>query len=1585
MLTPTTNSGTAASEGVGASPRLSSSTSGFRRNASTASVASVHQTFFDSEPAEGVPSLKQGGNTTTSGDTFGLSAAAPAAAAVSPLPIPPGIPQLRVWHGPSLSNTQQAFFDGEDGGADAGRRHVCAAPPGSQRVEKDGRHTRVATTLQGTPLRANPLNSFQGVTTELEKSGSVVNGDTHQRATDIPCGGFSKALSSEPLSDFHRQYGDSNNPYLRAAARAMEAPPDDDPLLDWGSGGFTEMRAGDKAPSGMLFERSSSPDIHQGRGRAAPFSFAPYTGPQLSRPFGSSALRRAAVTPFSAGRSATVPSIGDPCPSAQLRGIPLFPLSRQKACLASPSAPASSLRQSLEEYGQLQLQDEAVRWYHRSSELEHQLAQLQEAYGRQLKLLAAQRQRKEQEKSATSTKACIKTAASTPATGAAAEGSAADDAKGENAQQQARGTPWSRGLVGDEAATTTTAPATGLAESLLAQSSSPVSRSPDSLRRTWAHGEVAETDGMEGPRSSPCGDEDEGEEMAVGSPSAPRMAESEAALEDVTESAMHYAVPRPHVESNNSPRSTPDGAAGDSIRSMSCRIRRGGAALAERSGGEGSIRVVADARREEPTRATAGVQTDAQAPASIAAAFVRVDGESSSTVHPVDATAADSAVAKNGAFGRVSPPSPPAPSAILARQYAEAVAEVDSMRVRLDVVEREADELRERCVAQELRCDDLETQLVAKEEQLMRNMQQPPPAPALAPEVDERGRGDGAAAVETPAGEPAKPSTPVALLKPLLAQLTDLLGSVRRARDGFLGDSREAVEFSKAAAATDGRAVLLLLEDTANGAGKRPTSPGSEVDNAGDDVAQMRSLIHQAHQSLQQFYQQHAALRAELDVVRADRNELIGEQSEQVRLLQQQLLEKDTEQLQLVERLHTAEQLAAAAAATATAAKGKEADILEPPGLTAASPGADDDEGGVHGSRTERVSAPSVAVAALPPQATSPSAADVLAREVKDLKAQLAEAKAAAAAAQQAQRGVLLERVELLQTELRNTRLQAEDEYDRLCSTIEDLTRELADTKEALRIKEVSLRIALRESSPATVLLAAAEHETSDAALNDVALAVSAATRRSSRFLADSPPPTSSSALQLLLDRSHESARAIRSTATSCQSSPRVRRSSQYSGSSSSASPSPPVPSPPHPSPVPRRAVDPGHSTDCGMTDAYNDIEAHAPTMPSTSPPNRGKVFRDDGTLRTLPSSIPMEGDEGIEEAHDHAAEGALRTTAAFSFTSREKSSRGLTTSTGAGSHATSSSSRHRGRSDSADNVVRHPLTLLDDVPPEEGKALPVTDGTGPAPAMRLAPLAQRATSPTDTATLVETTGTRQAASARTTNTVAEEEVATSLPFPLRGPLFRDIPAAFSPAFTLTASAASVRDRRLPLQPSAVQAATTNAVNESAVAAASSSSLPSPSPFRNELRHRRTPRPASMSPPSSPEERLRNFLHSAAGVVGLVDGEVSTPPIKGLPGRVLITDERLMSLTRHDNDVQGSAVAGDTTTPTRATPVSLLSERTPFHLSALAAVTPFSLVGGSPRVSEVAARHTHASLHRQREVWQQQQSLLQSLLSSPSP
>ncbi|KPI89939.1 hypothetical protein ABL78_0907 [Leptomonas seymouri] len=1534
--------GSAATGGMAASPSASSSPDDARRCASTASVASVHQSFMDSEAAARLRASTQANDVVT----LKVAPAVAATALPSPLPIPPPMSQWRALHSRSWSNTSQNFFDETDGGAEV--------PRGCVRDNILEAHT----TLAGEAKRQANCTAEETATSspapkpsETQEGCSEVSGrcDTIEGGVGSADYGSSGQLHPALQHGLTCPYEHSRNPYLRAAAREMQVSPGEAPS-NWADEGFTGG-CGGLGSTSVLADNEWSTRMN---GEGAPsFAQATHRVPQLTRPFGfstqrSNATPRAALPAVSTIKE-TLPSAGGAASSTPLRGIPLFTRTRQPSRFALSSAP--SLRQSVEEYGQLHLQEEAVHWYHRSSELEHRLARLQEAYDRQSKLLAAQWRAAERRASEYT---------NTTTTQAAVDAADADVKAGGRCIQSASHTPPSAGA--DWTA------ATRSMELSAERATALTSRSPDSLSPAYldevglacSNGEVVEAGGAMAGRS------------AASPLAAPCTSVEETALAKAMEAAVHYAIPKPHsgidychFESAFSDDATV--VAADLSRSL---VRRGTAEAAERPAGTRAADVVVG-----PTRTTIGIQTDGGASASCAS-FGREGGEAAHSIVLASGTP------RTGGTGDVDCLfTPPTPSAILARQYAEMVSEMKSLQSRLDAAEQEAESLREMRATQDLRCDDLETQLLAKEEQLLRHAQQSPPTSPMVqattiPVGPNTGGGEEEKSLLSDgsvirAADPGESSmTPAVQLKPLIAQLKALLGSVRRVHNGFPIE-REALEASKTEMSSEGPVALPLDVNSASATAEQFPSPSSglEVHSVGD-AAQLTSLVTQVHQTVLQVSQQYAALQAELEVVRADRNELIGEQSEQVRLLQQQILKKDREQLALMERLHSRQECVAAV----DGGRGE--------GASATGPFEERPPTPVVDGPAVRDGAIPASLMVPPERAAAEDGSHALAERVERLTAQLAEAKTAAAAAQEAQRYVLTERLEQVQADLRQTRLRAEDEYDSLSGTIEALTRELADTKEALRIKEVSLRIALRSSSPA-LLLAAAEGPTDGIALETLSI-----TAKSPTYIATDSLVRPPSALQPVPAASKEPA-----TATALNDEGDMKGLSTVS-----ASPSTP------PTSTPSSSLH-RHAVEIGMPNGAATQPQGAALSDTHSPPpsplhHRGKTFVDDGTLRTLPCTVPVDGDagEGGNECHGAAPAAAY---AVLSSSSRERSSRGLTTSIETESYTTLPSlPRGRSSGGSTENVVGHAQSALEamqnedsrqaargEMPGYVGASLPSTVKGISAGASDLPTRQHAAFASAVTAFDRRVIGSRRSASARIADSMEEEEDELPLPLPLRSPLFRNLS---SPPSAASTSSSPLQNRTPPSQRS------TGPTRTSFRARGSSS----PSPLSNDPQRRTTSAMLSISS-LSPEERLRNFLSSSADIVAAAAAaafdETATTPFVSRMSTIPSAKRQTEWVPEADTPTptfneRRAGMAGrsearcsvpeDGATPGR-TPISLLSERTnitPFSGSS----TPSSGLRGSPHVSKVAARHTQASLRRYRTVWQQQESLLESLLSSPS-
>ncbi|KAK7196970.1 hypothetical protein NESM_000640100 [Novymonas esmeraldas] len=787
----------------------------------------------------------------------------------------------------------------------------------------------------------------------------------------------------------------------------------------------------------------------------------------------------------------------------------------------------------------------------------------------------------------------------------------------------------------------------------------------------------------------------------------------------------------------------------------------------------------------------------------------------------------------------------PGPSAILSRQYAAVVAEVELLRARADVAEREAVELRELRDAQELRCDDLETQLLAREEQLLRATQQTPSPSPAALSLDQH-----------------------------ITAAQELLVVLGQSHCGGGSD-----------------------DDAAAVVSSTPLVSSPPV----DDGERLAALLLQARSTAAAAAQQHAALVAELEVVRADRNELIGVQGNQVRALQEQLLDRDTAQCHLLEQLHRAqEQLAAAATVSG-----------KTPAVDAATASS------LPASRGAETALPGADAPSAPLKDTGAAAVE----EVLALREQLEQMRTSAAVRLETQRQLLTERLALAASELKEARLRAEDDYDRLSGTIETLTRELADTKEALRIKEVSLRIALRESLVPPPLRITGEHAGTAAvtSVGNVLAVTSAAERQLHRV----DPNTSA---------------AGRSSSPSAPAhSDGIARTS--------ASPSPPMP--PH-------LASPSAAITTVATAASTATSRGGGWMSWLADPAKhghARVKEDVGEDR---------GAASTEACVSH------RSTTA----SHERSSRGLTVSTGGAAAAASESA------------------TSPPPPPREGSG---SSSGGVAVAV------QRASSLPSTATaaapvsppLAQPPPPRRSGSARLADLISEGELPLPLPLPLRSPLFSTAAAADSPAATSPESPrsppmsrrAGVRGGRLGVVASCEGVGVGASLDASAKAGSSCGSLTPQEKLCELLSDVWAGAPSAVAAAVDSAERGRGGVlpKGEAGVDVLL-----LPPASG-------TTHARSRAASHSADAATTAPVDVTATTPARTPLSLLSASASsrsagFTPAAAARLSPSSTPTSSysPHAAAVAARHVQAALHRHRATWQQQEQILSSLRSSPS-
>lgn len=1317
-------------------------------------------------------------------------------------------------------------------------------------------------------------------------------------------------MDTAPALSFAQRYAASENPYLRAAAMEL-----------------TDTRTA--APQASVPPPSAAmcAPVHVPPTLTRPAST--FTAPSSAAPHRTAAQASTRLDNVAERGSSAVAATRnpfDPAP-APIRGIPVFTSATahtRRADAAPPFSPApsrtpaaASLRQSMQDYGQARLQEEAVRWYYRCSAAEQQVAQLQAALERQAKLLAA---------------------AHWPSGGTSAQQPTANGKAGE-AEEDTEGLSYSPSPSPDRPRGRHATAATSRVAAL-------TSRSPDSVSRAYAVtlGEETccasgddEPEREDGDASSRHDGTRHGQEHR--SSAAAHACGGGPVLAALSVGEMPCRVPRSCVAD--------DHAASKSLASLQAQH-------VSRSLVETTATTAAPSDSLSVARVSVGQQTDAAS--SLGAPLLDRDTEQ-------DTLRAESLT--------------PAPSAIMSKQYVAAIAEVEELRVRVDVAERESADLRRECAAQELRCDELETQLLSKAEQLLRQeerQQQPQP------------QHEGAA---------ASPAATTVDLGAAVAQVRDALAFLSR-REGRTSAEKDetSIEVGGDMAKVDADVEL---------------SP----------ALQLTVLVTQLRDTAASLCERHAALQAELDVVRADRNELIGEQSEQVRQLQQQLLEKDTAQWRLLEELqHTRAQLDVTSGSRANTAGPSPAPVDTAPSPThRATPATSADAD----AKTVMETVPATAFTAL--------------------QAELREARAAAAAQLEAQRCVLTERLTSAEKQLQEAQLRAEDEYDRLSGTIEGLTRELSEARAALRVKEASLRIALRASFSPPLLLPAF-----DAGAPPVVAAPTA-----QLDVVASPPPSPSGCSPKLLIHERQS-----------------------------ASPSPSVPPPPPPrhrweALVDRHGDDVAADDDGGRAaradsgraeeegeaecmrarpDAFGSASKHK-KAPLTSLP-----FNDDGTLRTLPSSVHVEESEHLntaaegEESEGRAEAGSrargsphrpydagqgdgleqrrwrtglafgghANPTASTSLSSREKSSRGLTVSMGDMSHV--ASSQPRGRSDGSAAVAvegpasTSPARTRPSLSPEtsavlEAQTEQVTASrrTAQRDAAVLAALSVPAAPTSASADLlrqarVEGLGAarerppRRSASARLAGASADEEL--PLPLPQRSPLFGlASTAGGSPSPNLPALQPQHTPSPPPARRGSEHGARLGITPEERLRASAhpypsrlSASPSSPGPAMRSVARGGV---ANMPPPQTPEEKLRDFLDSLSAEyddsdVGSNDGGW------GARSRLAAeTDARQLDATAAASKAgagsrssrpaaapTAAAASSDGSTTPGRTPLSIFSaSATPVSTQATpAAASPGS--GGSPRSAEAAARYTQASMRRYRELWQQHESLLQSLLSSPS-
>ncbi|KAG5503695.1 hypothetical protein JIQ42_05918 [Leishmania sp. Namibia] len=1307
---------------------------------------------------------------------------------------------------------------------------------------------------------------------------------------------------------FLERYTASSNAYLRAAA------------LEFAEAELPEARG----MTGDIWERASKSTVAS-RCYPQDVPLEPAAGmqvpPKLMRPAPTAAQHTRAPT--------SSPAVGPPLPALMtssvsftnarastppIRGIPLFAAMHRPAGVASvsPLSSASSLRLSLAEYGRLQLQDEAVRWYHRCGALERQLIKVQDAFNRQSRLLAAQWR-------------------SDGGNGACAKASA-DAARASSVEAAA-------------AAVTARSPSRRAAEL--------TSRSPDTLLRAYAYAETEGTycteqterrcqrDGSDA--SPPCPSEGR-KRMRVDDMTTPH----EPVLGGLGECGVQYRVPkasRASAEDKDTAHDLPPHNFGSPVRR--------GLTGADDTKASSTLPLL---------RVSVGLQTDGLGSGN--ASFARE-------------TRGISVAGLLSTFDeatREDPPrlpSVPSSSAMMSKQYVAAMEEMERLRVRLDEAERKSAALQEVCAAKDLQCDDLETQLLGKEEQLLRFQQreQEPTAPLFS---------DGSSMQL----EVAAKALLSAKLSPLIAQVRDLLTLVHPESDSAQSELSALVATERGVAqATAAEGTFGTAFDDSAAAcstNSSPKSPHAETSTHPDcSAALLASLIAQVRSVLISFSRRLAALEAELDVVRADRNELIGEQSEQVRVLQEQLLEKDTAQWKLLEELHrTREQLAASAAQPPLAPADGAADSRESAALRhpqeREEKGEEDVPAAASGGTAELRSFPvckavTDATQRLSPQRARTAArpaqtADTSAAEVSALREQLAQVRAAAVAGQEAQRRVLSERLEQAELLLKETRLRAEDEYDRMSGSIEALTRELMDTREALRVKEVSLRIALRESfSPPLQITKKGERSASDGAAADAPVAEGLAQAATSL--------TAVSPARLLCTTSCGSAAS--------SSSPKLERESART----STSPSPPVP--------PHLQSAAGAEKASGVTDTNKSDGGLGPALGAKA--KADPRVDADGMLRTLLSAVLVNG-EAVEEGPGRTGHSSLpsasapataNTGAAAKTSSREKSSRGLTVSMGGGSQ--DATSLTRGRSDGSVAMLGQAGAVEEAVPWEETPPRPppwcgahASHATQEGKVETVAVEEQRSICSSPPRSLQ-----RKSVPARLTGTASEEEL--PLPPPLRSPLFRAAASSASP------SPEQQQQQRTP-EPHPQEP--TRGARLGIYASAS------------KKREQHVPRSRSSELPAQAlsTEKLRQFLSKLSAATSPFEAmkESGQPsPANRATFTRWPTPRSTIDAQPAPNHVQPRDVV-DAALPTagsRALPIVNRNEATPgrtplslYSASASASPVPSSaaslpsstLLSRSPHSIEVAARHVQASLSRHREAWQQQELILHSLLASPS-
>ncbi|GET87831.1 hypothetical protein, conserved [Leishmania tarentolae] len=1531
------NNGSEAGGAVLPSAGLSAPLERCTSTASYTSIASLQQSFFDPQPRR-TPLPYQRADSVVS--ALSVAAHAPQRATPS-LQSPTSHAPL-----PRLSRHSKDFFEEEgesDGGQESAltslsRQGWCEGDAAAAPLPDDTmRHHRVRDSKSVNPAPAPPPTGavMQGLDTDGAIACCTTTSSPSVRSPlpSLPAsparttgeerwGQRSEVGSEGPLRSvppleapssttlpasisappFSERYATSTNAYLRAAA--LELAEVEPPEVQRTSGKIWE-----RVPKSTAAPLRNPQDIPLVRAEAM------HTPPKLMRPASTAAQRR----PTSA-----FPSVGGPLLPATvassvafapattstppIRGIPLFTKSRCPAgwTSVSPLSSASSLRLSFEEYGRVQLQEEAVRWYHRCSELEQQLTKMQDAFNRQSRLLAVQWR--------------------------------ANDRSDVCAKQRTDATRGSS--VKSAAVAATAGPSSRRSVTL-------TSRSPDTLLRARAY---AETDdehytGQTEMRPPRVGSEDcqhcpsEGRKRTRVDDRAPSRGP---VLGQLAEGAMQYRVPKAY------PASTEDEepAQGLPKNDFGSQVFRGP------RGADGTT-----ASPSPLSRVSVGLQTDGLASGG-ASHVCETCGIRAEGLLPAFAEAARE--------DPVDSPSMPGPSMIMAKRYVAAMEEMEMLRVRVDVAEKRSAELQETCAAHELRCDELETQLLGKEEQLLRSEQRLATLPSgVDPDIQ---------------AEAAAKALLSAEFKPLITQLQDLMTLMHRDSQGIsckrgalaaeeVGTGHSAATGNLVSAAFDGFVAEgdIVAPCSTNSSPKSPSGESSAHLDGG--VVHLTSLITQVRSAVSDVLQQFAALQAELDVVRADRNELIGAQSEQVRFLQEQLLEKDTAHWKLLEDLqHTQEQLAVARAQTPLAPADGGTGSGDLTALRHPQKQEHDAEGATATASCGTAEMSSVlvggALTGTLQQASSPArptpTADMSAAEVAAVQEQLAQVRAAAAAGQEAQRRVFSERLEQAEVQLREERLRAEDEYDRMSGIIEALTRELADTKEALRVKEMSLRIALRESLSPPLLISVG----GDKAMRNGNVAGSPASEGLAQVAAPSTLPASIPLLRM----------TSRGSAVS-SSSPRL----EHTSTRTSTSPSPPIP--------PHLHSSAGMTNTTGAADTDKDEDWLGLSGKKRKAHRR---FENDGTLCTRSWAIAANSEESKEglggTGQPFLSSAAALTTAitatATTSSSREKSSRGLTVSTGGVSQ--DATSLPHGCGDEHAAMLRLTSTAqettLQEMPPSprqrSGAAVSVSANEEEAATVAFEAHGAMSLSPPQ----------RKSASGLLADNTDEEKL--PLPPPLRSPLFSTVTSSGSP---------SPQQQQQRTSPPHLHETTSGA--RLGIHASVSQVRTEHLGLRNSISER-------FAQPLSPEEKLRRFLSALSAFPPPLEETVkergrsfptglSTLTCRPTSHRSSSADVAPNDAT--PNDAMATALSTaviksapmmdhDETTPGRR-PLSLYSaDVSPSSAPRYTASRPSpTSLSASPHSAEVAARHVQASLWRHRETWQQQELILHSLLSSPSP